>query len=247
MVAGRMSLVARGRNQGRNGRIRRYKNAHGKKTYQRFAPSRWSPSISLCPDRMFVRLRYSETLNFTQGGPGVVVDNIFRGNCHIDCNVSAPGPGFSAYGAQQWSTFYGRCYATASSLRIKAITDQDNVVQVTTFPSNSFAPVASSQLAAQRPRKRATLTSQFADIKTLSNRASTKAIIGENRTSQMNYNSDTATQVYPVADWYWHIVTETEAGVAGPMVILVELDYNVLFFDRKQTLGAISGGGPSQT
>lgn len=221
---------------------KRRRTKHNEYTSQRertrtgYAPSKWSSPITLCPDSMFVRLKYAETLTFGTVG---VSDNIFRGNCHIDPSVSALGVGFSAYGAGNWSSFYSRCHCTSSTIRIKCLADQQVLISV--YPSNQFTPSLSPELAAQRPRKRTTIVGPFSDVKTLARHATTKAIIGERRTSAMNYASSTTIAQFPLADWYWHIVTE-QLGVPANVTLLVELDYTVTFFDRRQVLLPISAG-----
>lgn len=201
----------------------------------KFAPSRFRPTVTLCPDRQYVRLRFSETLKY---GLLSIRDDVYRGNCHIDPAISGVPPGICSYGSEQWSTFYGRCYTTSSSIRVKALTTGTNQVSVTVYPSTNFLPSLSASLAAQRPRKRTTMFNST-ETKTLSNHATTKAVMGERHNAGMNYSSDTIAQAFPTADWYWHIVAELVAGVASDVVILVELDYHVTFFDRKQILGAI--------
>lgn len=209
----------------------------------KFAPSIWRSPVSLCPDRMFVKLRYAETKNYVQQ-PNTL-DNIYRGNCHIDCDVGSAGVGFSAYGAEQWSTFYGRAYVTSSSIRVRAISTGENTVSVSLFPSNSFTPVQSPFLAAQRPRNRTKILGKETDPRTLQQHASTKAIVGEARNEFMNYSTDTGPgAVFPATDWYWHVVTSLIQGAPGQMILLIEVEYNVVLFDRLQSLGPISTSGP---
>lgn len=227
-------------------RNRKYPKKNGRK--KPFSSSTWRAPVSLCPDRMFTKLKYSEAIAFTQ--TGALSDFIFRLNCTVDCNVTSPGAGKYAYGQPQWWSMYNRCYVTSSKITLKILNDDPtiggNSVLVTLFPSNSFAPIAVSQEANMRARRKTTILQSTSDTKTLTSNASTKSIIGKGRDSQMEYPAVYTSPVFPpIADAYWHCVFELINGVPGPMTCLVDIEYSTVFFDRRQELGAVVAPGPA--
>ncbi|AXQ66507.1 MAG: putative capsid protein [Cressdnaviricota sp.] len=213
------------------------------RSYKGYQMSKWNPGISLCPDKFFTKLKYSETLEYPQ--LSAIADNIFRGNCHLDCNYTSSGPGKNAWG-YQWHVFYNAAYVTSSKITCTVLNSgpiDGNVVQVTLFPSNTAIPTTVSQEANMHARRRAVLVNGTSDSKRLTGRYSTKSIIGNNRESSWNYSAQVPLLAQPAGNTYWHIVTELISGASGPMVIMVDIEYNVVFFDRRQELGTLVGPG----
>lgn len=187
------------------------------------------PFTTLAPDTMRVKLRYSETISFPQANNSY--DTIMRGNCHHDCNVTATGPGVSAYGALTWSNIYKRAYVEKSNITVRVLNEGTNTIVTTVFPSNSADP---SGTAGYRARRKAVVSNIYTDTKRISTTAHTAAILGQARTAIWNYQTNPIEANYPVGDWFWHIVTERPFGTGGQVILLLEIDYWVTFSDRRQ-------------
>lgn len=200
------------------------------------------PSVALCVDKQFVKLRYAEIITHTLP----IQDTVFYLNQHTDCNVTAGGVGKYARGAAQWNAFYNKAYVTSSKFTVKCISNGapgTTAIQCTIYPSNTSNQQAVSMAAQERSRRKTTIINATSDTKILSHKASTKSILGNNRESDWNFICNpTGVVVGPAETGFWHVVTELVSGAGPtPTLLMVEIEYNVCFFDRKGELGAIVG------
>lgn len=231
MPAGRLILARRGGRRRRRPRSRFYKG------YQK---SMWSPNISLCPDKMFVKLK--STNFFELSGGGLVANRIFRGNYHVDPDFTAPGPSVPSYGSHQWENFYHRAYCTSSTITVRIINTDNTITQLVVFPATTNFTSSSIENATNRARSKTVLVANSGDMRVIKCKGSNKAVIGERWNSTQTYitNSDAAGPYPPTRQWFWHIAAKTLNGLSSIARVTVEIEYNVAFYDRRPVLG--SGG-----
>lgn len=228
---------------------RRKRHPRRPKGRKGYAPSRWNPTVSLAPDKIFVRLKFSESQPVLAGAN--VANLIYRANCHTDCNYLAQGIGSSAYGSGQWHTFYNKSYCPSSTIKVTFITlEAGGISEISLFPANSPFTSTSIDSAMQRSRnKGALITNQAA--KRMYNSATTKGVTGQRWSAQDTYSTGITVTDFgaPQHDWFWHIAAKVVSGNVVNLLALVEIEYNVMFFDRRGVLGAAqeapgnSGGG----
>lgn len=210
-----------------------------KRNFKGFTPSVYRPAVSLCPDRMFVKLKFSETQTVPQGV--AASDYAYRGNCHLDCNFTSAGVGQHAYGGPQWHAFYNRCYVTASKINLRVITSDPVFCEVALYPANTAFVATNMNNAASRARKRSVIISDNGESRSMTQYCSTKALLGTNRNSNMEYSADpTAPIQTPFSDWFWHITSILQTGTSGNLTFLVDIEYNIVFFDRRPILGTVT-------
>lgn len=249
MAAGKLTLVARGRNQGAN--RRRTGRMYAIRSLRRkgFNPSRWVPRVSLVPDRMFVKLKYSQTLRMSSTS-GALDTQIFNGNNPIDPDWTSAGAGPNAYGLDQWSIFYGKCYISSCNVEARIMPNDNGNSKIIMYPTIYAVPPANLDNAQSHARAQVRLINGGEGGKVMKAHFTTKAVTGEPwNIAQTMFLTAGST---PNSTWY---ITFAYAGVPEntPPVdtgcnLTVTLTYNCLLYNRNQALGApLSGGGGSSS
>lgn len=194
-------------------------------------------SLTICPDRMFVKLPYTVTV-LTSSAAVPFINYVYRGNSVYDPEVALFGR--SAMGHNVWRQFYGkyRVYGSNCRLRMTSFSNTSTgIVSFGIFPSTTDTAVASAEAANQQPYGRdALIGGQFStNPMMLYNNITTEKIYG---ITGIKYQDEYASVVgnNPDNQWYWHVFIEALDGTTAPTNIRFELEitYDVEYYTRVQ-------------
>jgi len=215
----------------------RKRNKGLKRVNKKYNPSSWTPHVSLCPDRMFVKLKYSQSFRLSSN-LAAIDQQFFRGNDIEDCDASAVGAGPDAYGTSAWATFYGRCYVTSSTLRLHMTPNDNGNSKVVVYPT-IFA-INPSSLDNSQSHARATerQINGGEGSRTIVRKFSTRAITGERW--NITQTKVLGQGVNVVSPWFWTIamagVPENTPPVDTAVNCTATITYNVVFYNRNQAI-----------
>lgn len=204
-----------------------------------FAPGKASTSIirqpSGVPDRIFVKLVYSEDLIFNQGS-GTLGYNVYRGNSLFDPDLT--GTGGQPYFFDQWAAFYQNYRVHGSAIRVIWNATGGTCVAINTMiaPACSSTAMGSSEILQEQPRcKTTTLRMGATGIGQAMQRhySSTARQMGVKRMTVKTENDYAPlTSASPTSGWYWHIGNYERTGATMALTAQVKLTYFAEFFYR---------------
>jgi len=190
----------------------------------------------IVPDRVRMRLKYSENVNLTTtfaSQPGV---QVWNGNSIYDPDKT--GVGGTVSGASQWAAFYSYYLVVRSAVKVVCINGVTTAIRLCLLPSlgvitntNTTANLIEQPLAVGRY-----LNSNAGghDMTTISHEASTAAVYGvkpEAVLSELQYSA-AAVSANPALPWYWGLSVNSIAGVALGFNVEMEITYDVIFWNR---------------
>jgi len=218
------------------------------RTNKRFNASRWIPHVSLCPDRMFVKLKYSQSFRLSSNN-GAITSQVFRANDIEDCDATSQGPGPDAYGVASWSIFYGRFYVTACAIELKITPNDNGNSKVIVYPTVFNVPPTSLDASASHARAVQRQINGGEGTKSVYRKFSTRAITGE--PWNINQTKVLGQQVTVNSQWYWTIamagVPENTPPIDTGVNCSMTITYNCVFYNRNQVLAGEQGGGGSSS
>lgn len=143
----------------RGGRAKKSARYSGKGSYASSKKSKWRPSSvvirqpSGVPDRIYVRLVYTELLQWTQT-LGALADNVYRASSCFDPNLT--GTGGQPYFFDQWAAMYNAYRVYGATIDVEWTANgggaQNNLSTGITWSSSSTAFSTTSQdLVADQP------------------------------------------------------------------------------------------------
>ena len=193
-------------------------------------------SPDLIPDRMFVKLRYTDIIVRTV--PSAVDNYVFRGNSCFDPDFT--GTGHQPFGFDQWAaanSFYNRYRVHASKMVIRFINEGLVGMAAAIYPSIVNTLPSTWSNASEVPRSRTIIIGQNtgADARLLKTVfMSTKKMFGMRSINQ----DDLFQAVYsssPNRQWYWVLTTSsTDLSTFLTYSISFTMHFYVEFFDRQQ-------------
>lgn len=192
------------------------------------------------PDRLFVKLRYSERINQTHA-VGASAVYVWRGNSLFDCNFT--GGGTQPYGFDQWAALYSYYTVYGSSIKVQnCVTQNTNLaMDIAVLPSveNTVASVSDiSSPVEEMPYCKYKIVGTYAvgvNDNIIRSYMSTAKIYGVNKAaveSEDNYSAAVTTN--PANGWYWITVTQpVDESTAMTSTIVVMITYYAEFNTRK--------------
>lgn len=215
--------------------------------YKGFNPTRYNPIVSLCPDRMFVKLKFSESaqLSYDPLNPSPLPNRIYRGNGPGDPSQTSPAIGIQAYGYPIWASLYGRYYVTSSTIQVHAVGQTQTSARLVVYPVTFPVQPTNIDRAASRARVKQAILSNGDGTKRMYCKCTTKGAVGDRWNE--TWTADTSSsQPYPEREWFWIVAMGPNSQVASQATTLditVTVTYNVMFYQR---LPAVSeSGSPS--
>ncbi len=181
--------------------------------------------VSLVPDRLFVKLKYSQMLNFTQ--TGVLGFNVFRGNSLFDPDQTGAGT-TQPMGFDQWKLLYERYKVHASSISLRVVNSTSTVTKLVLFPmTDAVSLVNDINEASEQPYSKSRMItgqggSPFVNIY---NKMSTKKIRGVRIPLDDDYSANI--DANPARQWFWHILCQ-DPLFTGTLDLLV--DVSIIYY-----------------
>lgn len=223
----------RTRRHPRRNRRRRHRGSYG------FAPSRWSPSVAVCPDKQWVKLRYAE--NITLQSATLVDGRVFRLNGPGDPNATAPLVGLQPTGYDQWTAMYTRYWVTSATMSLKIAPVDPSLpgavfrnVNFVAFPSPYGVIPSDIETALTKARSKRRIINYNTGLTSLSLSATTKSITGNGWNSTQTAPIDSATNPWPIEQAYFIFLMQPFDKVTPSDVdVQVTIDYNIMFYNRR--------------
>lgn len=215
-------------NKGNNGALIRYPPLT--------KPYRLTCSKGLCaPDEFRTTLRYSRqfTINIAAG---VAQSYLFRGNGPFDPDQT--GTGGQPNGYDQWSAFYTSQVTLGSKIVVKPlmypVAGETGEVVVAPIVGSGAVSVTTdiNNLKSGKYAKWDTIT-PFTQTSVTSVMSSAE-ILGKSLNAIENDDTfGSNIGALPITPWDWEIaVNMTGATSTGPIIVIVEVDYDILFWGR---------------
>lgn len=187
------------------------------------------------PDRIFVKLRYRESLTFSQTS-GSIGYNIYRGNSLFDPDLT--GTGGQPYLYDQWSAFYNNYRVYGSKVRFDISGNGGGGFNGARFgltPSTQSTVLSSVELYHETPRTKyrsmkmgAVAVGQGSVVHYIS----TRKAVGLNNKAEFDNDFSATVGANPAQQWYWHVwcyTSDQNTIAANGNVILT---YYVEFYNR---------------
>lgn len=216
--------------------LRRKKNYRKKNPPIRRSSMRNRPSTSIIrspsslPDRMFVKLKYTDV--FTLSSSTSIASQIMRGNGMYDPDQS--GVGHQPLGFDQWQSFYKKFYVIGSSCKAKLQgTTNSGIVMLRPQLVTTTGTVISTEL--EKPRTRYALTQTGGSNQdVLSGYMNTLRIFGRPKTEFGDLEfTGTMASSDPPQIWYWVIASQNADESSNFNVnVVVEVVYYAMLTDR---------------
>lgn len=188
------------------------------------------------PDRLYVKLRYREQLNFAQLA-GALSTNVYRGNSLFDPDFT--GTGGQPYFFDQWSALYSTYTVLASSIQVRSMLNGAGVFNtITTIVPQPFSGSfgsASQELMEEQPYAKvnvmkATTEGGWGFQK---HYMSTSKILGVKRYAiEAEDNYSALISASPTDTWTWHIGNYVPGGSNQSLIQDVIITYYAVFEQR---------------
>lgn len=211
-----------------------------------YNPSRYTPIVSLCPDRMFVKLKYSQSFRLSSLA-GALDFQAFRGNDIEDCDATAVGAGPNAYGTEQWASFYGRFYVTSVHVKLTISPNDNGNSKIVMYPTIFNVTPANLDRSQSHARAQERMINGGEGIHVMKARFTTKAVTGErwniNQTKVLGAGVTINSPFY-VSIAYAGVPENTPPDNTA-CNINATLTYSVCFYNRNQALSPPGSGQPA--
>jgi hypothetical protein len=228
---GRTSLYPRSKSTRRRGQ------SSSAVHYRRTASQAVIRQPSGVADRLFVKLRYREQVNFTQT-LGSLAENIYRGNSLFDPDLT--GTGGQPLGFDQWAAFYGSYTVLGSAVEIESMMNGSPPLNARhgVFPSVSSASLGTTdhERAEEQPyaiTRSLHMGNTGVGQGMLKAYMSTAKIWGVVRPAVQIEDGFSATVgSNPTDAWYWHVFNYCPGGSTQSLCMNIILTYFVVFEGR---------------
>lgn len=213
------------RNRGKYAR-KRFGKGRGRKN--KGTISRFGTYVT--PDRVLVKMRYTETFDRVPGGPAD--EYVFRGNGPFDPNVT--GVGAQPTGYDQWSNLYLKYRVHGSKISVLFMNaSSTNNSYCSIIPCLTNTGVSTIADAISTPYSRwgvLPIITGFGKLR-LHKYMSTSKMFGQVIRYEDNFESLTTT--LPNNQWYW-IINVSNLNVSNNVVyqMIVTIEYFTEFFQR---------------
>jgi hypothetical protein len=197
------------------------------------------------PDRQRVTLRYTTLISRSPSGVAAA-DYVFTGNGLFDCDITSTGGQPANY--DDYSALYGRYRCYGSSIMVRAVSSQDEAkggcltVVGARHTTTALSTLTAVLDAASQPMTiNSVWTGESLKGKegvTFRMKKSTMQVLGYKKMAiDTDDTLQALTSANPNHQFYWHIATavvDQTSSVA--CYFYVQIDYDVEFFDRLDTL-----------
>lgn len=187
------------------------------------------------PDRLRVKLRYSQYISLVDLVGGVVVQNVFQGNSCYDPDTT--GTGHQPYCYDQWSNLFRKYMVSGAQIKVSfnALTTNTKSVWVAIQAKTTSAPTTTVSAANERAyiRDAVLQPSGGKSQKNLSMYQSTKRMLGIPKLTTASPEFSALINASPGSGWWVDVM----AGSVDTLTTFavdcnVEIKYYVTFFDR---------------
>jgi len=221
-------------------KVYRSKRSMARRTGMRTASKAIMRNPSGFPDRIFVKLNYSDIVSGNVSS-GVAADNIFHGNSSYSPRTTG---GHQPYGFDQWAQFYSHYRVHGSSIQAQFLPTSTGSGLVTSmwatvYPSLTATPDSYPYPIQEMPYSKTKMFNIYSagnKENMISKYISTAKILGIPRTAAndvINYSA--ATNANPSILWYWHVVTgSVDAASSVTIYFRFKVTQYVEFFRRNQ-------------
>lgn len=216
-------------------RRRRKKGYRARKSYSKKSinknPSRAFFRHHSCqPDRLFVKLKYTENLVLTTAGGNT--HYVYSGNSVFDPNVT--GGGSQPMGYDEYSALYTRYNVHSCAIRVTAASTDAVPTYITLLPHADSSGFADLRTSIAHPNSRwKIIPASASTTRTIKHYSTTRKMLQIKDMSD-HINSTAATTTNPTTRWYWILTfANTDAGNLA-LDMIVELTYYVEFSRPKE-------------
>lgn len=186
----------------------------------------------ICADRMFVKMIYTQNLNFA--AISQTQSYVFRGNSIFDPDYT--GTGQQPTGYDQLATLYTRYRVHGSKMKAEFVTVSSTVPTQYVIVPTSNPLVYATPVMSRLPyaRRRIAATSAGQPLSTLKTYMSTKKIFGlKTLGAETDYSAATGSN--PAFDWYWHVSADSIDGASSiAFQAQITITYYVEWWNRVQ-------------
>lgn len=191
------------------------------------------------PDRLFVKLKYVESLVWSQT-LGTVGVNVYRGNSCFD--PDATGTGGQPYFFDQWSALYLNYRVHGCKLKVMGSCNGGGgfnsvMMGITATNQSSSLGASANELYQEQPYTKKTLLRMGAASVgqgTVSMYMATRKILGLSKIQVEDQDYQASISANPTKQWYFHLWTFTPDDNTIAMNTQAELTYYVEFCNRAQ-------------
>jgi hypothetical protein len=172
-------------------------------------------------------MKFVETWDNTTGVPGFY-DWVLRGNSIYDPDFALSAD--SVYGLAPMAALYTHYKVLSSTISVAVRNnDTDDPVNVAIIPASFSASFAAANQdgVMVHPLCRSTSVSLNDGVKTLRHSALSTVMFDVKDLDSVNFRSECTTN--PATQWYWHVVTFNNAGVASDCEMRVTMVYDTIF------------------
>ena len=180
-------------------------------------------------DRQTCTLKYTSLFRLDTAGSGITAKHSFLGNSVFD-------PDFTGVGSQPmnfdaWSGIYQHYMVWGSTIVVKAtaITEKSGTL-LCVVPTRDPATSGIIEASIERPRAKVRMLTFQGRSSYIKSKVSTAAML-----PLFNSRLLSETTTNPADVWFWHITTQAVDSASEESVVdvMVELYYNVTFYERK--------------
>lgn len=223
---------------------RRYrKKSRRSGTHKRAVSKKYgSPRVSVFkspsgfPDKVRCKVRYEESLTFTQA-LGTLATNVYRGNSCFDPDFT--GTGGQPYYFDQLMSIYLFYRVYGCKIEVWATSNTGPVsTRLLLVPSPTNTAFSSEELASETPYSKSRLMkfgAQGVGSAYMKHYMSTAKLLGVPKKAiaiEDDYAGSNAAN--PVSQWYWHFANCTPSLETQSMICRVRLTYYVSFEERNR-------------
>ncbi len=190
-----------------------------------------SPTTGV-PSRMMVTLRYSDLI--TVNPSAAFGQYTFRGNSVFDPDYTSTGHQPRYF--DQWSAFYQRYKVISSRIKVSVSNySATSGVICVVVPHTDILTLTTYYGAAEQPLMKRTeqipVSTRLGGRNTVLSKATTRQILGLSEAQLASEDYSAGVGANPLQLWYWNLGFFGATGNIS-VVIDVDLDYKVLFYDR---------------
>jgi len=182
-------------------------------------------------DRLKLVLRYSDVLNFSSGGAGLLNTRSFNMNSLFDPDQTFIG--HQPYGYDQITAMYNRYVVTKCTISLKCVGFGAYNTYVTTWASNGASAPTTASACMEMPNSKTFIVN-------VGNKATVKSsfdLAAFNGVSRTSYLADDRFEAQfggsPTELLYWYIGIHNPDGVVSGMSYAIDVNYHAEFYDPK--------------
>lgn len=183
------------------------------------------------PDSEVAKIRYSDQITVTGT---TYAQYTFRGNSVFDPDES--GIGHQPMYFDQYAAVYSKYKVTASSCKVTVANYNATAAVVAVLvPSSEIVTITSYAIAMEQPYAKRTelipISTRQGVKSTVKSTMTTQRMLGLTKAQLADDDYSASTGSSPISLWYWNIAFLDDNAVG--VHILVDLEYSVVFYDRR--------------